>query len=975
MPFSFSFPCLRPFATNNVVPLPGVSYQFNISRPEGDAVLQALGNTETVLDDEIHDSRKKDQKNDFDVLDSFSKFETEFSVAERGKNTYTCLVPTSSTGNSFGCITVLQSFAVREDAVSFTFKGLRRAKIMNPELNLHDQVWISTVVVQKDVDLANILKEGDLEECIKNARQSFKSLTSSLKHFTSYYKNAMQDRDGEFGHLLLLSPLSNMMYLQLSRGSFIKSWDSLNRSLEFLPPKITEKKDLELLLQILDMSVAILPLAHLEKLRFLALEKPQERLQALVDAELKLTRLFAEIYDSVKRSKVQLRELTAQEKANFVALHLNALRKFLGITRKSRSRLPESKIGGLLKGSSNSAVESQDVEEDDATAMESFLQRIEGNDLHQDGRKMLLKDLRRFRQMQPQNSEYQVLKNYFDVIVDIPFKTRGDKSDPVDLRKSKDKLDTDHFGLHDVKRRLVEYLSVMKLNETVADASLQARPPILLLSGPPGVGKTSIAKSIADVLGRKFHRISLGGIYNEAEIRGHRRTYVGAMCGLIINALRKSGSMKPLILLDEIDKVLSLTGAGKGGRGASINGDPGAALLEVLDPEQNSTFTDHYVGFPVDLSNVLFFCTANDSTEISAPLLNRMEVIEIPGYSLEEKIEIGAKFLLPKQVRLNGLQGVGATVELSNDAWNKLVAEYTREPGVRGLERSLASLVRGKVVEYVNGAGKDQHKLVNSADLVKYLGFPPHPISKELVKDVRLAEKSGVVNGLAYSSSGSGGVLVFEVVRIGTLGEIRNGPKVHTTGNLGSLLNESIEVATALVKSLRERSVVQGLIQDPFEEFRRSELHLHVPMGAVSKDGPSAGLAITLALLSIAFDMPVPTNLCMTGEITSRGKVLPIGGVKEKLLGARLFGMNKVMVPLSNRTDVIESVMDSEGFEKCLKSTHFPELSVVRQKWHLELHYVDDLFDSIRVCWPHSFQVKGNKILMIPTVGSARPLL
>ncbi|CEP62481.1 uncharacterized protein LALA0_S05e06612g [Lachancea lanzarotensis] len=974
MPFSTSFPCLRPSADIDVVPLPGVSYQFNISRPDGDAVLQALN--KPVAINEVADSRKKNRANEIDISASFSTFETELSAAGGRKNTYTCLVPTSSPEYSYGCVAVLQSFTVGEEDVSFTFKGLIRASILNPELNLHDQLWISTIVIQNEAELLQALHKEDLTKHLKDVLQSFKNLTKAFKVFTSFYKEAIRDRDGGSGHLLLLSPLTNMIFLRLSRGSFIKSWDSLNRSLELVRPKSTEQKDLGLLLQILDMSVAILPLAHPEKLQFLSLEKPQERLPAFVNAELKLTALFDEIYESVKSCQGQWRELTASEKANFVALHLNALRNFLDTTRKSRARLRGSEISSPPpRATTQSVTDSQGVEGDDASAMEKFLESLEEKDIHQDGRKMLLKDLRRLKQMQPQNSEYQVLKNYFDVIMDIPFKTRNSKNLPVDLQQSKEKLDAEHFGLHDVKKRLIEYLSVMKLNEIVTDASLQARPPILLLSGPPGVGKTSIAKSIADVLGRKFHRISLGGIYNEAEIRGHRRTYVGAMCGLIINALRKSGSMKPLILLDEIDKVLSLTGAGKGGRGASINGDPGAALLEVLDPEQNSTFTDHYVGFPVDLSNVLFFCTANDSTEISAPLLNRMEVIEIPGYTLEEKIEIGATFLLPKQVRLNGLHGVGATVELTNDAWNELVAEYTREPGVRGLERNLASLVRGKVVEYVNKARVDQHKVVESTDLVKYLGFPPHPVSKDLVKDVRLAEKSGVVNGLAYNSIGSGGVLVFEIVRTGTLDEGHSGPKVHTTGNLGALLNESIEVAIALVKSLRERNVVQGLIEDPFEEFKRSELHLHVPMGAVSKDGPSAGLAITLALLSIAFDMPAPKDLCMTGEITSRGKVLPIGGVKEKLLGARLFGMNKVMVPLSNRSDVIESVMESESFQECSKSPEFPELSAVRKKWHLELHYVNDLSDAMKVCWPHKFQIRGTKVYMLSTMGSTRPLL
>ncbi|SCU80864.1 LAME_0B04830g1_1 [Lachancea meyersii CBS 8951] len=967
MPFQTSFPCLRPDTTPHIVPLPGVSYQFNVPKPDGLKALQLLKYPGIEGLDEALDSEIKERTSSSDVFHLFAKFEAEFLLPEQGNNVYTCLVPTSDTACSRGCIAKLQSFKTEKEMMILNFKGIRRATIINPELNLHNEIWIGTLIIHKDAELMSGLNAKARTQAVRDVQRCFRKMTTCFKVFKSRYRKALGDKDNDFGRVLLISPLANMLFLQLNRESFLKSWDSLARACKLFEAMIAEVQEVEALLLLLDMAVSILPLTHSQRLRFLSLDKASERLAEFITIEQKLTALLTELYNSVKAFEGQLQELTAQEKANFVALHLSALRSFLGISRKARNRIDSAGVKGSREAVARSGGNAQDDDDDDGSILERFLDGLSENEIHPDGRKMLRKDLRRLKKMHPQNSEYQVLKNYFDVIMDIPFKTSEAKINPVDLQQSKEKLDADHFGLRDVKKRLVEYLSVLKLNESFAASELQAKPPILLLVGPPGVGKTSIAKSIADVLGRKFHRISLGGIYNEAEIRGHRRTYVGAMCGLIINALRKSGSMKPLILLDEIDKALSLTGSGRGGRGASLNGDPGAALLEVLDPEQNSTFTDHYVGFPVDLSNVLFFCTANDTAEISAPLLNRMEVIEIPGYTLEEKIEIGSKFLLPKQMRLNGLDKVGSSVELTRDAWNELVSEYTREPGVRSLERKLAGLVRGKIVDYVNGTEKSQPKVITSSELVKYLGFPLHPVSKDLVKNVRFAEKSGVVKGLAYSSDGVGGVLVFEIVRTGTLNGDQSGPKVRTTGNLGNLLNESIEIATALVKSLRERKVVEGMSQDPFEEFLHSELHLHVPMGAVSKDGPSAGLAITLALLSTAFKMPVSPDLCMTGEITSRGKVLPIGGVKEKLLGARLFGMKRVMVPLSNRSDVIESVMESEFFEQCLRSSGFPEVAAVQEKWHLELHYVDDLFDAIGICWPQNFHVKDTTLFMLPT--------
>jgi ATP-dependent Lon protease len=576
-------------------------------------------------------------------------------------------------------------------------------------------------------------------------------------------------------------------------------------------------------------------------------------------------------------------------------------------------------------------------------------------------------------------------------------------------------LDDDHYGLFHVKKRLLQYLSVLKLHETnelskLSEASsnppsssssssasddqliignyqevLDEHPrnepttkvskptknsiksPILLFVGPPGVGKTSLAKSIADSLGRKFQRVSLGGIRDESEIRGHRRTYVGSLPGVIINALRKAGSMNPLILLDEIDKVCG--GANSAGR---VNGDPEAALLEVLDPEQNWSFTDHYIGFPVDLSNVLFLCTANELGSISAPLRDRMEVIEISGYTFEEKLQIGSRFLLPKQIKQNGLPPKSVVIE--HNIWEKLIQEYIREAGVRNLERKIAAICRGKAVEYVQSNGNDVEfvKNVEPNKLVKYLGLPIHPITKDILTYPKFSKPQGVVNGLSYSSDGSGSVLVFEIIAIPSLNakQESDSPKLIMTGRLGETLTESIKIGLTFIKSIISRNLIISInSREVLKTFNNSELHLHVPMGSVPKDGPSAGITITLALLSIALNKPVPGYIAMTGEITLRGKVLPIGGLGEKLLGASQNGIKKVLVPKLNRKDIIETFYNDDedkliGFLKdgvVVDGYGEPEKKV-KDKLDIEIVYVDSFFDVIKAVWGDEVVINDHQV-------------
>lgn len=753
----------------------------------------------------------------------------------------------------------------------------------------------------------------------------------------------------------------------------------------------------------MDLVVAILPLPLSQKSMFLSLQDLVTRGRKFKQSLDEFREIFDKLYESTEYVEKYFSQASDLEKSRLIANQLKSLRFYIDDIKRSNSSRNvvrsrhEAGAGQLtnIKKPSNFAEEEDETEEGESEleVLKKFVDGLQSNGVHPDGVKMMKKDFKRFMKMTPQNSEYQVLRNYFDIVMDIPFGHIFNKNvQGIDLSLAQKELNEGHYGLFNVKKRLMEYLCVLKLNEKIQedkkvtqlesfvkeDASAKTgnhhglgeekptpvsprgsspKSPILLLVGPPGVGKTSIAKSIADVLGRSFQRISLGGVHNEAEIRGHRRTYVGSMSGLLINALRKSGCMNPLILLDEVDKVLNSSGAG-GGHGNKLNGDPGAALLEVLDPEQNHTFMDHYVGFPVDLSQVLFFCTANDLSGITEPLLDRMEVVEIPGYMPEEKIKIGSQYLLPKQIGLNGLDKIGIHVTLSDEAWRTLVLEYTREPGVRNLERNLASIVRGKVVEYINGENnKEQANCVNSEQLFKYLGLPLHPISRELTEPIKFSEKYGIVNGLSYNSDGTGSVLVFEVIKTGNNAGA-NGPTITTTGNLGTVLNESIDIACSFVKSILTRGIIRGIDEALMKEFASSDYHLHVPMGAISKDGPSAGVAISLALLSLAIKRPVDPRICMTGEITLRGKVLPIGGVKEKLLGAQMYGMKKVLLPKANRRDLLKTLaetdenQDTARYYDVLDDPNHPEISLVQDKTGLQVCYANDFYDVVEHIWP-----------------------
>jgi len=502
--------------------------------------------------------------------------------------------------------------------------------------------------------------------------------------------------------------------------------------------------------------------------------------------------------------------------------------------------------------------------DDFSSEAEEFRQKIEEANLPQDVLEKATRELDKLESMPPMAAESVVVRNYLDWLLAIPWGVMTE--DMLDIERAEEILDEDHWGLEKVKERILEFLAVRQLSD-------ELRGPILCLVGPPGVGKTSLGKSVARALDRNFVRFSLGGVRDEAEIRGHRRTYVGAMPGKIIQLLRQSGSMNPVILLDEIDKM-----------SADFRGDPSSALLEVLDPEQNCEFGDHYMEVTVDLSNVLFITTANNLYSIPRPLQDRMEIIRLPGYTEEDKLQIARHFLVSKQLAENGLSEENVVIE--EDAVREIVRCYTRESGVRNLERQIGSICRKIAREVV--AGKDGPFVVNRADLQGYLGIPRYRYG---VAD--LESKVGVAVGVAWTETG-GDTLDIEVSAMSGSG------KLILTGKLGDVMRESAQAGYTYVRS---RALELGISEDFYEKM---DVHIHVPEGATPKDGPSAGITMATGLASALSGTPVRNDLAMTGEITLRGRVLPVGGIKEKTLAAHRAGIRTMIIPDENEKELEE---------------------------------------------------------------------
>ncbi len=532
------------------------------------------------------------------------------------------------------------------------------------------------------------------------------------------------------------------------------------------------------------------------------------------------------------------------------------------ITEDAKGEMSKEQRDYILRQQKRAIENELGEKNDDKAEVESLREKLTKADLPDDVRKEAERELNRLEKMNAQQPEHNVIRTWLEYVIELPWKTRSE--DNLDIARARKVLDEDHFGITKVKERILEQLAVLKLNP-------EAKAPILCFVGAPGVGKTSLGQSIARAIGRKFERMSLGGLHDEAELRGHRRTYIGAMPGRLIQAMRRAGANNPVLMLDEIDKL-----------GRDFRGDPAAALLEVLDPEQNKAFRDNYLDLPFDLSKVLFVTTANSLDTIPAPLLDRMEIIRLSGYSEEEKAQIARRYLIPRQLAHAGL--TAEQCNITEEALLKIISSYTREAGVRRLEQTLGRVIRKVALKFAENV--TDAVTVKGEDVVEMLG--PEPITPEMA---RRELPPGVATGLAWTETG-GDVLYIEATLL------PNGKELTITGQLGAVMQESAKTARSFVWA---HAAELGI--NP-ELFLNSGLHIHVPAGAIPKDGPSAGVTMTTALASIYSGVPARQDTAMTGEITLTGLVLPIGGLKEKVLAARRAGLKRVIVPRGNQKDL-----------------------------------------------------------------------
>jgi ATP-dependent Lon protease len=577
---------------------------------------------------------------------------------------------------------------------------------------------------------------------------------------------------------------------------------------------------------------------------------------ANLDAPVDEKAALLETIDAKDRIKKVLRLLTRQ---------LEILKMRERINSQIKEEMGKNQREYVLRQQLKAIKEELGEEDGDQGDLDVLEERISKANLPQEAETVARKQLKRLRSMQVGSAEYTVVRTYIDWILDIPWTAQT--TDNLDINAVRRVLEEDHSGLEKVKKRIVEFLAVRKLK---ADK----KGPILCLLGPPGVGKTSLGRSIARALGRKFVRISLGGVHDEAAIRGHRRTYVGALPGQIIQGMKKAGTVNPVFVLDEIDKI-----------GHDFRGDPAAALLEVLDPEQNDTFADHYLEIPYDLSKVMFIATSNVADTIPAPLRDRMEIIEIPGYTRREKLDIAKQHLVPKQIEEHGLKDT--QVQITDEALQNIIENHTREAGVRRLEQQIATVVRGIAVKVAEGE-QGPWKLENEDSLRPFLGAPR--FTSEVAERT---EEPGVATGLAWTAVG-GEILFIEATRMHGSG------KLQLTGQLGDVMKESAQAALSYVRT----RAAQLAISEDFLE--KNDIHIHIPAGAMPKDGPSAGVTMMTALVSLLSSVPVRDDVAMTGEITLRGRVLPVGGIKEKVLAAHRAGIKRVILPERNVADLEE---------------------------------------------------------------------
>ena len=534
------------------------------------------------------------------------------------------------------------------------------------------------------------------------------------------------------------------------------------------------------------------------------------------------------------------------------------------LSQKVKESIDNNQKEYFLREKMKAIQEELGVNEDAGIEAADWMKALEELHLDEKVEEKIKKEIGKFSKMMPNSAEATVIRNYVETILALPWHTSSKVN--VNLRKAEKILNEDHYGLDKVKERVLEYLAVIHLSKAI-------KGPILCLVGPPGVGKTSIARSIARASGREFVRMSLGGVRDEAEIRGHRRTYIGAIPGRVISCLKDAGTNNPVFLFDEVDKI-----------GADFKGDPASALLEVLDPEQNNTFTDHFLEVPFDLSKVMFITTANSIDTIPRPLLDRMEVVEVPGYTEEEKVKIAQRYLIPKKIKEHGLKK--ESIKISEKAIRDLINYYTRESGVRNLEREIANLCRKVARKIVTGKAKGYS--ITPSNLEKYLG--KHRFHYDIVEG---ENQVGVTTGLAWTAVG-GDTLQIETTAVPGTG------KLVLTGQLGDVMQESAKAGISYIRSVADEL---GIEEDFYKKY---DIHVHVPEGAVPKDGPSAGVTMCTAVISTLTGTPVRRDVAMTGEVTLRGKVLPVGGIREKVLAAHRAGIKKILLPKANEPDIDE---------------------------------------------------------------------
>jgi ATP-dependent Lon protease len=594
------------------------------------------------------------------------------------------------------------------------------------------------------------------------------------------------------------------------------------------------------------------------------------RLADFIAANLTLSTLIRqellETTDVRKRLETLVRELSKE---------IEVLELRNKIQEQVQEQVSQSQREYLLREQMKAIQKELGESDDSQTEIEELRKKIEDSGMHAEARKEADRELKRLQKMTPASAEYMVSRTYLEWMTSLPW-NKSSGVDDIDIPKAQQILDEDHYDLEKVKERILDYLAVKKLQPGM-------KGPILCFIGPPGVGKTSLGKSIARALGRKFVRVSLGGMHDEAEIRGHRRTYIGALPGQIIQSIRRGETNDPVLMLDEVDKL-----------GRDFRGDPSSALMEVLDPEQNSTFRDHYLDVPFDLSKVLFIATANWIDPIPEPLRDRMEIIELAGYTELEKVHIANRYLIPKQAAEHGLK-TGEQIEFTDEGLRDIIHSYTREAGVRNLERQIATIARKQARRLAEGKTE---KLVVTPDVIREsLGMPKFRSEREVEERTK---RPGVSVGLVWTPVG-GDIVFIEASRM------RGGKQFTMTGHLGEVMQESMTAALSWVRANGERYGIDA------DFFRKQDIHIHVPSGAVPKDGPSAGVAMVTALVSLLSGRSVKPLLAMTGEISLSGFVLPVGGIKEKVLGAKRAGIREVILPAENETNVKEDLAGHLG--------------------------------------------------------------